>query len=537
MCRRNWRIRPVDAGANLVLGYGPDNRLRTEQYHDGYIVYALGDVFGEESAILRATFTAAGMQPPQLLLTTAAAAQPQLLAQADGSVARVTDFPAADVVGADPVIAGDVPHYNIDVSLTYDAHVADVSQTVTLLNDSGDGWAEVVFHAAPAYWGDMLQLSGVWLTLDGAEETAVYELQETMLHVQLPRLLLPGEALAVAFAYRLNLPRLDPTGWGPEGNAGWGPDLIQMGDWYPALIPYEDGAGWRTWTYWPVGDPVISRLADFAVTVRVPAPVTVVAPGLVAQDGDAWQYQLAGARAFAFLASPNYVRFSGDAGGIPVEVSVTQAYQAVGPVVLQTAVQALTLFNDLYGPYPYDSFVMAENGFLTAMEYSGIVSLSGYAFDSYNGSADSLLVAIIAHEVAHQWWYGGVGNDQIYEPWLDEGLAMISELLFYERYYPDLLDWWWQFRVTRWEPGGPVDATIYDYSTSESFVHNMYGQAAYFMADLRDWMGDAAFRQFLQTYYRQYRDGFATGTDFFAAAQAETAVDLTPLIAQYFQQE
>ncbi|MCA9978552.1 MAG: hypothetical protein KC413_22480, partial [Anaerolineales bacterium] len=119
----------------------------------------------------------------------------------------------------------------------------------------------------------------------------------------------------------------------------------------------------------------------------------------------------------------------------------------------------------------------------------------------------------------------------------DEGLAMISELLFYERYYPDLLDWWWQFRVTRWEPGGPVDATIYDYSTSESFVHNMYGQAAYFMADLRDWMGDAAFRQFLQTYYRQYRDGFATGADFFAAAQAETAVDLTPLIAQYFQQE
>jgi hypothetical protein len=26
----------------------------------------------------------------------------------------------------------------------------------------------------------------------------------------------------------------------------------------------------------------------------------------------------------------------------------------------------------------------------------------------------------LAHEVAHQWWYGLVGNHSVYEPWLDE---------------------------------------------------------------------------------------------------------------------
>ena len=29
----------------------------------------------------------------------------------------------------------------------------------------------------------------------------------------------------------------------------------------------------------------------------------------------------------------------------------------------------------------------------------------------------------IAHELAHQWFYGVVGNDQYHEPWLDESFA------------------------------------------------------------------------------------------------------------------
>ena len=33
----------------------------------------------------------------------------------------------------------------------------------------------------------------------------------------------------------------------------------------------------------------------------------------------------------------------------------------------------------------------------------------------------------IAHEVAHQWWYGIVGNDQYTEPWLDEAFATYSQ--------------------------------------------------------------------------------------------------------------
>ena len=36
----------------------------------------------------------------------------------------------------------------------------------------------------------------------------------------------------------------------------------------------------------------------------------------------------------------------------------------------------------------------------------------------------------VAHEIAHQWFYGVVGNDQIRYPWLDEGLCRFAEYLY-----------------------------------------------------------------------------------------------------------
>ena len=37
------------------------------------------------------------------------------------------------------------------------------------------------------------------------------------------------------------------------------------------------------------------------------------------------------------------------------------------------------------------------------------------------------LPEVIAHEIAHQWWYGLVGDDQYHDPWLDESFASYFE--------------------------------------------------------------------------------------------------------------
>jgi aminopeptidase N len=46
------------------------------------------------------------------------------------------------------------------------------------------------------------------------------------------------------------------------------------------------------------------------------------------------------------------------------------------------------------------------------------------------------------HELSHQWFYGFIGSNHALEPWLDEALATYAELLYYERYHPESVDWW-----------------------------------------------------------------------------------------------
>src|SRR5688500_1552240 len=163
------------------------------------------------------------------------------------------------------------------------------------------------------------------------------------------------------------------------------------------------------------------------------------------------------------------------------------------------------------------------------MEYSGLISITDYAYATYVGQTPSLLGVLIAHETAHQWWYGAVGNDQANEPWLDESLAFYSELLYIETYEPDGTAWWWEHRVNVYEPYGPVDATIYTYDVSASFITSMYGQAARFINELRAHMGDDAFYAFLQEYYATYKGKIVTAQDFKSMAQAHSEADLMPL--------
>ncbi|MCB9420402.1 MAG: M1 family metallopeptidase [Ardenticatenaceae bacterium] len=432
------------------------------------------------------------------------------------------------------------PHFTLDIALDTTARTAQVTQTVTLRNDSGDDWEELVFNISQAYWPGVFRLGAVAVTDSaGIQQAISYELHNTMLHLRLPQPLLPDEQVVIQFDFDLSLPRLDPLGWGPEGNSGWEPDLIQMGDFYPALVPYQSGSGWQTWEFIAVGDPVINGLADYDVTITLAADYVVAAAGSSGSDNAGHHFHLEKARSFAFLASSDYVRLDDVVAGIPVSVFVTRGYREMGLVVLQTAVNALALFNQQYGPYPYPELIIAENGFLTSNEYSGFISLGGYLFDTHNGGYDSLLVALTAHEIGHQWWYGGVGNDQVHEPWLDESLAMYSELIYYERYHPDLMDWWWQARVDRWNPTGPANATIYDYPDSATYVHNMYGRATYFIWDLRQTMGKEVFKTFLQAYFQQNRDQISTTEEFFALAMAinGSPIDLSPLQQQYFKKQ
>lgn len=427
-----------------------------------------------------------------------------------------------------------------DVELFYYDRWMRIRQALTIQNTSGDVWEELVFNTGIQIVPGAFFLDETAVAIDDTVTKVSPEfdaIEETMLHLTLPRPVEPGETIAVEMRFRVLIPPVAPTSWPPEGTTGWTFDLIQAGDFYPALVPYADGTGWQTWRYHPVGDPTFYPLVNHRLTVTVDSGIVVAGGGLVMQDGNTWVFDIPQARGIAFLASNNYAVIEGEADGIPVYSYYLRDHYVAGQDALGIAEDAIRLFNELYGPYPYDSLTVVENGFFGGMEYSALISVTDYAYTTYTGETDSLLHMLISHEVAHQWWYGAVGNDQVHEAWLDEALAFYSEYLFMERYYEGDPNFWWDIRVDRFNPQGPVNATIYMYADSPSFILWMYGQAARFMRDLREMMGDEAFFAFLQDYYRTYQWQTVTGDDFFAVLERHTQdVDISPLITRYFEE-
>ena len=69
------------------------------------------------------------------------------------------------------------------------------------------------------------------------------------------------------------------------------------------------------------------------------------------------------------------------------------------------------------------------------MEYPGFVMLSPVGLEAriIGSSLDRLML----HEIAHQWFYSLVGNDEIDDPWLDEALAWYVIYAYYQEVRPD----------------------------------------------------------------------------------------------------
>ena len=309
-------------------------------------------------------------------------------------------------------------------------------------------------------------------------------------------------------------------------------------DWIPVVPAYRPGlAGWSTTPGFTASTRCSTR-SIFRSTSSLPddpPPGLQVAASAPAEDQDGRRlYRHEAARSFALSISPSYRVASETAGGVTVTGYSFPWDEAAGKTALHDTAQALSLYTRLFGPYPHASLSVVEADFLDGMEYDGLYFLSRGFYNLYDGTPKGYLTAIAVHETAHQWWYGLVGDDQALEPWLDEALCTYSERLYYENEEPQLVDWWWYFRVDFYDPAGWVNHPIYDYRSFLSYRNAVYLRGAQFLEALRGKMGDEAFFAFFKNYAAQYAHRQATGRDFFALLSTHTPADLQPLLEEYF---
>jgi transcriptional regulator with XRE-family HTH domain len=458
------------------------------------------------------------------------------------AVTPTAGLPPTPTVTPMPVYEGTA--YTMDVYLNYAEHKLEVQERIDYTNVTSETLLNLILNVYPNCSRGTFKLNDVKVDMGDGElvQPEVFPL-DVPLRVQLPRDLLPDKHLTLYLDFGLNLPKISPDAEFSKAGLGYSKRSVSLGNWYPVLAPYRDSKGWygedKGWyqlSCFETGDPYVTEVADYHVTITATQGVVVAGTGLESHEGNRWEFEAQQARSFAFAASDVYQVATGQSGDVSVHSYYFPNNQDSGEAALQTAVQALELFTELYGPYPYADYRVAETEFAGGMEFSGLTFLGSTFYDQYDGTSRAPLIPLAAHEVAHQWFYGLVGNDQVTEPWLDEAVAEYSAFLYYERYLPGDTDWWWNYAVDQWAPTGKIDSYIFEFRNNRDYVDAVYRRGAEFMRDLRETMGDPAFFAFLREYQRRYKYQLTRSRHFFGLVREFTTADLIPLQEEYFRQ-
>ena len=485
------------------------------------------------------------MRAPRWLLALPAC----LLAACLGSAATPTPLPPT-FVPAIPAIGdrlaptlvpflaranpGVSARYTFTVKLDYVGKRAEVAQLVEVTNPGPDEWNELVFYLPADLRTERFTLSKLTLVEQVQALAPRIEVRDGFLTVRLPAPVRPNESRLVNITYGLSSKETSLRARRTAGDVGHTANVMQFLNWYPQLVPYERGRGWKKWQLTNVGPPLLSEVADYDLEVTSARELVIASGGPVASVPGRANFRLRNARSIAFSASPEYQLIIRPSDSATLYLYHLPDHAEGAAAVLAAAAKALQLFNELFGPYPYASLVIAEDAFLPSVASGGFLLHTGQGFADYDGKPESLLLALVPQAMAHLWWGQVVGHDPVAEPWLGAALPMYSEYLYIERFQPELKDWYWRDRVEYWKPSGALNRTAYDLDNTEDLLQNTYRRGAQFLNDLRLEIGVGPFNIFLRDLYQTGAFRLTTGAEFFGLLNQAAPANLELLARKYF---
>jgi hypothetical protein len=475
---------------------------------------------GEPAAATLAATTPLPLEPPTPDVNWSNE-QDQAQALLEAFAADATDFPAAT-------------RYWIEASVTFDRlrtrAVIEGRERVRFTNPLHRPLEEIALMLWPndaQYAAEMEAGSAV---VDGRLVIPQAEAEGVGLRVPLARPLAPGEVVDLTIPFRVVT--TDPiTLWSPR-RFGIAQGMLMAPTFYP-LIPRLTPAGeWQMIPAPPGGDTANSDVALYDVRLIVPEELVLVATGVeldrtpVTGGTVAVHYASGPVRDFAFALGP-FVPAQSQAGGVVARAWALPEHAAEAESLARTAARAVQAFETWIGPYPYDELdVIDAPGAFGGIEYPGLIFI-GVVGDRADDD-------VVIHEVAHQWFYALIGNDQLLEPWLDEGAASYLETLYYEaegdvRTATRLLDEDRRILRAVGRTETPIGLPVGVYASENDYAVFVYLKGALFFDALRGRLGETAFGDFLHTYFADYRYGFATARAFQTTAEATCECDLTDL--------
>jgi hypothetical protein len=314
--------------------------------------------------------------------------------------------------------AAEPTSYSLDLRyLNHGSGVLRGSERIHFVN-RGPAALDRVWLRLWANGPDYCQPRRIKLTIAAPARAGAERTQCSAREVLLGAPVAPGATGSISLRFEVTVRRGDDR----FGHAG---KISLLGNVIPVLA-VEDDRGLHLERYSSNGESFYSLAASWDATLRLPARLRAATTGQVLSErvkGGLRTLHVGTPRArdFGLAVGPLHVR-STSAGGVRIRAFARRIGRGtdVNLRAARAMVEELTRRGAPFGGKELDLVLLGGGvGGFGGMEYPELV----FTMPLRN---------VVAHEVAHQWWYGLVGDDQFREPWLDEGFATYFE----ERQYP-----------------------------------------------------------------------------------------------------
>lgn len=339
---------------------------------------------------------------------------------------------------------------------------------------------------------------------------------ETFLRVAVD--LEPGQSVEIFLQYDLLLPVC--SGFAGAGAFDW-----RLTNAFPAVCPYENGA-FRTNGVLAAGRFAFADAADWQLQLTAPEGYILASGGVGSMEKTEnglvkWTRSIENARDMAIAIGRRYTVYASENDG---RIAVYANDSAAAKAALETAEKAMALYENRFGPYPWDSLDIVMSQFAQGLRSApGLVLLNKEQFAL--AERDELEYSV-AFALAQQFFGEAVGVDPYDEPWLTEGVAGLCAMLYYRETYGEerLLE---EMRA-RVEPalnvtipgGVRADSSAAYFNSRAEYETVLRGRGTAALYELMLAMGREEMPAALRIYYGQNCFGEGTIESFVGACNA-----------------
>ncbi len=351
------------------------------------------------------------------------------------------------------------------------------------------------------------------------------------LEVKFGKSLEPHDSVSISINYVVKLAEC-------THRLGYFENSINLGNFFPILAIYKQGE-FIIDPYYSTGDPFYSDIANFNVKIEYPEIYTLATTGKVTKEAINGNSKIAecnalAVRDFAIFLTKNSCVFNKIVD--KTQISYVGYEDDVNfQECLDAACKALTFFNKTFGKYPYSALTIVKAPFVHGgMEYPNLVIIS----DSLTEEID--IVKVIVHEIAHQWWYGLVGNNEIDEAWLDEGLAEYSTALFFKEHmeyglsyqeivnqatamyslYADIVN------TVQGNIKTSMKLKVNEYNSEYEYSYMVYVKGVIMFDNLKEVIGEKRLLACFKKYFNTYKYKIATTDDLIMTFKKTSGYDI-----------